>query len=318
MKRKNNLLTLLLLLIMVSANSCKSASRLTHSEKTLHNILALDLLANKESIDSKAIIVNEEVSSSLDISAVSPWKVSIEDFTGPRSVRISKGPYEYWKTIVRSTIKLFVDDINNESFAEITYWEPKGSYSTLIKDIKCWVSEMREEGLVTKQVLTKNEIHNNLLNDSTRKVTFKIDGNLNGKILDYEYTLLSPYKSFIPTNLFPDVAQIPIHSFQRDIPIMRAQYQIELPSYESGINLKNEIEQIGEGVLDIKKSKGKRSLAYSYKPGTDTMNKTGRVSYSYITYTITAEDIPAFRQSNNKSGKPLGVQVIRLGQLFKP
>ena len=142
MNKKNNFLFVLFLLILLSANSCKSASRLTHSEKTLQNIIALDTLLNKQNIESKAIIVNEEVSSSVAISQLSPWRINRKDYEGPKSSRISDGPYTYWETHVRTTIKVLVDDISDKSFAEITYWEPNGSYSTLIKDIKCWVSEM--------------------------------------------------------------------------------------------------------------------------------------------------------------------------------
>lgn len=320
MNKKNNYQFALLLFILLSANSCKSSSRLTHREKTLQNILALDLLANKESIDSKAIIVNEEVSSSVAISQLSPWRINRKDYEGPKSSSISDGPYTYWQIHVRTTIKVLVDDISDKSFAEITYWEPNGSYSTLIKDIKCWVSEMGEEGIVTKNALTKDQIQNIHLNDSTHKVTFKIDGNLNGKILDYEYTVLSPYYSLIPTKFYPDVALIPIHTFQRDIPVISAQYEIELPSFEhDAAVLKNEVKQVGEGKLEIKKDKGNGVVTFSQKSlGVQNTPTTVRADYSYETYTITAEDIPAYIDSKNTSGEPLGVQIIRTGQQFVP
>ena len=320
MNKINNYQFALLLFILLSANSCKSASRLTHSEKTLQNILVLDSLARNKNIINEAIIVNEEVSSSVAISQLSPWRINRKDYEGPKSSSISDGPYTYWETHVRTTIKVLVDDISDKSFAEITYWEPNGSYSTLIKDIKCWVSEMGEEGIVTKNALTKDQIQNIQLNDSTHKVTFNINGNLNGKILDYEYTVLSPYYSLIPTKFYPDVAIIPIHTFQRDIPVMSAEYKIELPSFEhDAVVLKNEVKQIGEGKLEIKKDKGNRVITFSQKSlGVQNTPTTVRADYSYETLTITAEDIPAYIDSKTMNGEPLGVQIIRTGQLFKP
>lgn len=320
MNKKNNFQFVLFFLILVIASSCKSSLRLTHNEKTLQNILVLDSLASKKNITNEAIIVNEEVSSSVAISQLSPWRINRKDYEGPKSSRISDGPYTYWETHVRTTIKVLVDDISDKSFAEITYWEPNGSYSTLIKDIKCWVSEMGEEGIVTKNILAKDQILNIQLNDSTRKVTFNIDGNLNGKILDYEYTVLSPYYSLIPTKFYPDVALIPIHTLQRDIPVMGAQYKIELPSFEhDAAVLKNEIKQIGEGKLEIKKDKGNGVVTFSQKSlGAQNTPTTVRADYSYETYTITAEDIPAYIHRKDMSGEPLGVQIIRTGQQFVP
>lgn len=305
--KTNSFIHFSLLCIMVFANYSCGASKAASEIETIETVKLLELYADSIYKDNEAVVLAESIKQEMRITEMSPFKhKSNIVYTFPSHL-----PTRYWQTEVRCRIKLYASSIDHKSFSEIIYTSPSDSRTNLMRDFKGWIYSTNSLGVVSRRSLNKDETLNEQLNDSLRIVKFQIKEDLQGKVLEYQYTVLMPYDiSFAPNKTvsatgssFPETAQLPIRTFQRDIPVIQAKYEVSLPSFKNRVpKLINEVKQIGKGEMEIQKTTGSSSASTAWKGDRFTLD------FTYDKYVVSAKNIPPYL---DKSAPPLGVQIIR-------
>lgn len=289
--------------------SCKSPQHVTKSRERIstEDFRSLDANILK---DSKVVRLSEVVYVRMESFFSLPW----DFYSSANHYNDSYHGGGGWKTMVRDKIRIFTDNINDESSCFITYYYPQEMRWDLMTECKMWLYSLDNTNQVHQREIKKNEIIQERMNDSICRVRLNIQENVVGKVLVREYTLIRPYyaysrktallNSHYDLSAYPVLAPIETWIFQKEIPLLYGSYQIFLPDEEDifspPIPMTYKVLKLGNGKMDINEEKSEDA---------DNSTQLGH-SYKATKVTVTVSDIMPLPKGSDV--QPFGVKIISM------
>ncbi len=220
---------------------CKSQRHISDMpEINKANFLLVDVDSLKK---WDAVVVDERIYMRIGNLIRDPWSTkNINSFS--------------WIKTVRREI-LFLTNSDDADIATINYFNPRYTNMNPMPYCEMRLYHIDDRGVIRSRKLKKNEMNYKRLNDSTARVQIQVKESVAGKILVQEYTTLYPYYRISSTYSHYELAKIPEFLFQRNVPVLFAQYKILVPNKLTvhDKKTKNEIIQSGMGNIKINRSK---------------------------------------------------------------
>ena len=292
----------ILFIFCLYLGSCKSSQRISKKNNPVSiedfRPLNQNIVAN-----SKAVNLSEIVDAHVEAWLSSPWEVN------------SSFGSEGWTITVEDKIRLLTDNINNESFCWIDYFNPLGVRWNLMTKCDMYLYDLAESGKVKSRKIKQNEIVKERLNDSVCRIRLNIHESVSGKILVRKYTIIRPYYSMKSTPVDCSIFEkIEPWTFQRDIPLLVGKYEIYL--LEQDGNYK--VVKLGNGEMDIKyKNESVRLMNFWTREQRNEKTMTWATThsplpsskYKAIKVTATVSNVPPLPKDSGE--QPLGIEILR-------
>lgn len=189
---------------------------------------------------------------------------------------------EGFKTVLQRHIRIKILKKSAFGWADITiplYFQ--GTNEEKIESLKGNTFNL-EDGKVVVSELEKNAIFKEEVNENIRNLKFTLPNVKEGSILEFSYKLSS------------DFMNISDWYFQRTIPILKSQYQVEIPEYFKYKTFQSGYESIKS---EFSNKSGYVVLTSKYRSGdmvTSTTFTNDKVEYQVNVSTFTTENVPAF------------------------
>ena len=190
------------------------------------------------------------------------------------------------KTEVHERIKIYDKEGYDWATKMIAYYNPDSGESESVK-IKDASTYHLVAGKVKSFDLGKKEVFKESKNKYLSQKKFTMPNLVEGCVVEWKYTLTSPYKSIDNVVL------------QYDIPIRRLEVSIEIPEY-----YKFAVKHIGYLNINSTSSKKRKSISFVNKsrsgggsgPGITTSYSTSKTDYNNDITIINQDNIPAFKE----------------------
>ena len=282
--------------------SCKSTQRMSKNDNSV-SVGDFRPLNQNITANSKAVNLNEIVDVNVESWISSPWEVN--------------SPYGStgWIITVEDKIRLLADNINDEPFCKIDYFNPLGMRWDLMTKCDMYLYSLSKDGRVESRKIKQNEIVKERLNDSICRRRLNILEDVSGKILVLKYTIVRPYYTMksvpVDCSIFEKIVP---WIFQKDIPLVHGKYEIHLLKKDGNYR----VIKLGNGEMDIKyKNESVRLMSFgtSEQRNENTMTWTTIHSlgpsgkYEVIKVTATVSNVLPLPKDSDE--QPLGIEIIR-------
>ena len=283
--------------------SCKSISV---SPQIFHGISVEDFgyLKNSKYADAKAIVLSEKVNVRIQSMTSAPWRFY-------RFYNSNSNPVG-WVTTVEQKTFVEAENINNESFSAVEYYNPSNMRWDLMTKCEMWICSLDKDNTIKTRKVNNNEMIRERLNDSISMLRLNIKESMAGKILLRQYTLISPYYQDIsPESGF---AEIKPWIFQRDIPLLSGKFEILLPRRLIDLKVSMDVVQLGEGEINIQSSFVKATMPYfqenheQINGRTQSYNRQITMEYDAEKIVASVADVDALSKKENQ--QPLGIKFV--------
>lgn len=157
-----------------------------------------------------------------------------------------------------------------------------------------------ENGKIVKKKLEKKYIFNEEINNRYRQIKFSIPDVKEGTVIEYKYTMVSPFRYSIPD-----------WRFQYAIPIVYSEYEVLIPEYF---------------FFSVDATKGFVKIDSKQIKQNQTFNLGNTVNSNSTLYTFTVKDVPALKSepyiwclNDFVTGVQFEIQGVRYpNQIYKP
>jgi len=252
--------TLLLLLLSISLSSTYAQQKMKMGKVTLEEVSET---AHPLEADAKAAILSQKGESILEYNE-------------------AEGRFELLSQVYKK-IKIYDEIANDRANISIAYYEKNGSREK-VSDIKA-VAYNIVNGKIEKSELSKKNIYSEQTSEHWSKEKFAIPNVKKGTVIEYKYSIRSPF-----------IYEIPRWYYQFDIPCNASSYRVEVPEY-----YKYKTSSTGLVPLTKEEETRSRSIMYTVRQHSNseydssTKISTKNLGYTASVQKYTAENTPSLK-----------------------